>query len=329
MYRYSVLPGLLRDRAEQLLSEQGLDAIIVYGDVNWMYAPLMRLCRERGILLLADLTEMHKFRARLLLQPFWWDQRLYGKRFYPRLDGIVAISRPWVRAARCHGVPALRVPAMGEAEAQIPSARQSGETESFVLTYLGVLGPRDLPGTLMEGVRRAVVQGADLRLVCVGRTDCQASGRRAMRQVRSDPVLRERVTFTGWVSDEEVQEHLCRADALVLLRPDTRESRACFPTRLPEYLLTGRPVILSSAGDPSLYFQHRKNAWLVPPGDQPEELCKALVHLSSHRDEARAIGRAGQEVALNEFSYLKHGRRLLEFLRALQKRAAGKPLENA
>jgi glycosyltransferase involved in cell wall biosynthesis len=184
---------------------------------------------------------------------------------------------------------------------------------------MGPASARDLPGTLLEGIRLAVQGGLDARLVMVGNAAGYAAGRRAMQKVAADRLLRERVNFTGQIPHQQVPQRLLDCDATVLLRPETWETRACFPTRLPEYLLAAHPVILSAAGDIPLYCQHRRNAWLLPPGDQPGELAEALLHLATHREEAIAIGRAGWKTALDEFSYRTHAPRLLGFLERLRR----------
>ena len=66
--------------------------------------------------------------------------------------------------------------------------------------------------------------------------------------------------------------------------------------------------------------------WMLPPGHCPEKLADAIIHLKTHPEEARAIGLAGGETSVREFSLLKHGQRLKQFLQELQDRrtAAGK-----
>jgi glycosyltransferase involved in cell wall biosynthesis len=195
----------------------------------------------------------------------------------------------------------------------VPDEKPRGE---FRLVYVGKMYRRDLPKTLLAGVREALRRGVSVRLTVVGRMDCFSEAKRAQAEAIACPVLRGRVEFTGWVSDEAMQQQRRLADAFVLLRDDEREARACFPTRLPEYLLTMKPVILSDVGDIPLYLQHRHNAWLLPPGDRPRELADAIAALAGNPEEACRIGRVGRDTALSDFSFRVQGPRLLEFLEA-------------
>ncbi len=308
-----------RGRLRQAVAEEldcGADAAILYGNSWYIQGPIVPLCRERGRPCLIDLNEWYPLRVEW--HPLYWDQQLLVRRIFPGVSGLVGITRLWEEHARRRGVPVVRIPPVGEAESPPPAPVGRGPGDPFTLTYVGPLAARDLPATLLEGVRRAAGAGAPIRLVVVGDVAGRPTGREARHRVAADPVLRDRVTFTGWVSDEQLRRRLAEADATVLLRDQNWETRACFPTRLPDYLLTGRPAILSEAGDVPLYFRHRRNAWLVPPGDRPGELAEAIGHLAAHPQEAADIGAAGRRTCLEEFSYRRHAKRLLEFIQALR-----------
>ena len=306
---------LLSGTVARVIESEGIDAAILYGNSWHLMGPIAHLCRQRGVPCLVDLHEWYPLR--LTLHPAFWDQQILVRRMLSCVAGVVGISRLWEEHARRRGVPVVRIPAIGQAEAPPPPPPRQAPPGPFTLTYVGPLGTRDMPGTLLKGVRMAAEGGLDVRLVVVGDMRRHTSGKAAVRAAAADQVLRDRATFTGFVSDEELARRLGETDATVLLRPQTREAMACFPTRLPDYLLTGRPAILSAAGDVPLYFRHRQNAWLLPPGDRPEGLAEAMRHLAADPAGAAAIGRAGWQTALAEFSYRRHAPRLLEFLRSL------------
>ena len=303
------------------LIQQDFHAVLLYQGGWFLQKELLKLCQQNKTLALVDLTEWFSFSIHRILNPTFYDD-LFSRFFsLPKMNGIIAISTLFENYAKSKGCKVIRIPALGEIKKpDLPDIR---ERVGFTLTYLGALPERDMPFTLMDGVRRSLKQGLDLNLVVVGRVNSTSTGRQVLDMVKNDPLLRSRVMFAGWVNDKEVRCRLAESDALVLLRRQDRENRACFPTRLPEYLLTRKPVIISEFGDMSLYFQHRKNAWLLPPGDRPKELAKALLHLVSQPDEAQAIGQAGFETALNEFSYVMHGRRLRKFINGLRNHESG------
>ncbi len=303
------------DAAMAAVRRRGFDRVVVYGQ-SWLgLGAAVRRLSAAGLPVVADLNEWWLWRGMLPINAI--EQKLFRALSSRRLAGIIGISDFWWDFARRIDRPMIRIPAMGDEEFTDigPSA-----ADAFHLVYVGVLFRRDLPQTLLCGVRLALQRGHRVHLTIVGRTGLFPEAVKAANIVRDDPLLRDHVTLAGWVERDELTRIYSRAAAFVLLRDNDWETRACFPTRLPEFLATARPVITSDATDVAQYLKHGVEAWLVPPGDRPEALADAIGHLASHRDEAQRIGRAGAEAARREFSYRVHGRRLKDFLDGLQRR---------
>nr|WP_218932237.1 glycosyltransferase [Adhaeretor mobilis] len=302
--------------AIETLAEQTLpDAVIIYGHSGLISNPIRKFFQRREIPVVMDITEYHPTTIRRMLMTQSFDQWLCMKRLLPKLDGVIAISRWLEEFARRHKRPVLRIPALGEGLEEPLSS--SAESEKFTMTYLGSMIERDLPHSLLDGVLAAASRGLELDLVIVGRLEATSAGRAARARIKGDPRLCKCVTVTGWLTDEEMRSRLRESDCFVLLRDDEIQTRACFPTRLPDYLQSAKPTILSAVGDVNLYFRHRQNAWLLKPGSGPGELADALIYLHEHPHEASEIGRAGFHTCLEELGYQQHGSRLSEFLTKL------------
>ena len=307
------MPRLYRMAIEEEARNGLCDSVILFGQ-SWCQAmPLVKACKRLGITVVPVCTEWWRF-ARDVAR-FYWDQEMFRLRLLPKVDGIIAISRLWEDYACSQNMRVVRIPSLGD-DFPVAPGMDSKPCGEFRLVYVGMLFRRDLPMTLLAGVREALRRGLSVRLIVVGRTDVCPEAKRAQAEASDCPVLRGHVEFTGWISDQAMGEQRRLADAFVLLREDDWQTRACFPTRLPEYLLTTKPTIISDAGDIPLYLQHRQNAWVLPPGDRPRELADSIATLAGNPAEARRIGREGRETALREFSFRVQGPRLMEFLKA-------------
>ena len=143
----------------------------------------------------------------------------------------------------------------------------SGWLDSRSFTQ-GVLQRRDMPEAMLEAMRRLArrrrVSGwwYQAEMTCTGQAELSPGRSRRM------PGLKEFVTFTGYLSDEAFRRQRAAADGYVLLHEDSWESRACFPTRLSEFLCAGRPLIVSGVGDIPLYVRDGKDAVVLPPNNQ-------------------------------------------------------------
>jgi glycosyltransferase involved in cell wall biosynthesis len=113
---------------------------------------------------------------------------------------------------------------------------------------------------------------------------------------------------------------------LVLLRRDGLFSRAGLPTKLGEYLASGRPVVTTAVGDIPRYLRHGISAYLVASAD-PEAFADQMSYVLSHADEARTVGMRGRLAAERYFDYRRHGERLNAFIRDLQRRRDGRSPE--
>ena len=167
----------------------------------------------------------------------------------------------------------------------------------FSVVYVGVLFRRDLPDTMLDGVRVAIERGVDFTFSILGRPGGFPESVESVRRIEADPVFRNRVQIRGWVPRDHLRQIYSDAGSFLLLRQDDWISLASFPTRLPEFLSTGVPVITSRGENVDPYLKHRENAWLLPSGHAPQELADGISYLAAHRDEGLRIGRAGREVA--------------------------------
>jgi glycosyltransferase involved in cell wall biosynthesis len=307
------LPWRFASAALETVRQRGFDRILLYGQTWQGLGASVRQFAKAGLPMVVDLAE-------------WWrwgqgfrqisvDQGLFRRICMTKVSGIVGISTFWEEYARWLGKPMLRVPAMADEEFEDLGQRRS---DAFKLVYVGMLFRRDLPQAMIDGVRLALRRGCQFTFVILGRANLFPEALRAVHQIQSDPLLSDNVEIAGWVERKRIEEVYRDAGAFLLLRDNVWESRVCFPTRLPEYLTTARPVITSDVGDASLYLRHKQNAWLLPGGHQPEKLAEAICQLAANREDGERIGQAGLDTARQELSFRHHGQRLRSFLDGLR-----------
>lgn len=107
--------------------------------------------------------------------------------------------------------------------------------------------------------------------------------------------LNDHVRFTGMVPQNELPEIL-KAFDVAFISSRAGESFHYSPLKLWEYLATGLPVVVPSAGSLPRLLQHGVNAVLVEPGD-PHALADAICQLAGDEALRLRLGRAGREVA--------------------------------
>jgi glycosyltransferase involved in cell wall biosynthesis len=274
---------------------------------------LLETARATDTFVVADMVERFRPSLYYLLNGVYFEQMRLCASVLPQYDGILGISKAWCDWASARRLPSVWIPSFAEDHGQVRDEPSSGG-QPFTITFIGHWIEREKPRAILKAMRLCIDRGINVRMNVLGKVGQTRRERSAMRLLRSDPVLQKAVHFHGFVSDAERNRHLAEADAFILLRPDSRETDMLFPTRLPEYMLTANPVILSQVGSFPYCFEHRRDVWFVSKANAPHEIAEAIAQLAHDPDERHAIGQRGRQTALEQFSLDVLGERLARFL---------------
>ncbi|MFW6116158.1 MAG: glycosyltransferase [bacterium] len=311
-------------RLRELVKAGRCDLLIAYGRSMIMLAPLVSLCRTHGLPALLDVVELHSqfngFGGRA--SPIYWDWYL-GQRILPHwFDGLLIIAQGLRSVYEDVGVTQfLRVPAIEDwDDAQAGSKTRPNRTP-FHLVCVTKLIERDAPGVLLEAMRFLSMRQVPIQLNLLGKFREVPGSRRWVRLCEKDPHLRQVVNLVGRVSDESLMRHFSRADGFVLTRRDARPEMCSFPTRLVEYLKTGRPVLVSAVGDIPDYLRDGVDAIFLSPDDSAQ-VAQVIADVAANPARARDIGRRGRCTGARVFDRTTHAARILEFAEGLRKAKA-------
>jgi glycosyltransferase involved in cell wall biosynthesis len=321
--RWRVVSSLLaaRRRIRELNAASGVDAVLLYSGQLSTARFFRSVSRSVGALHVLDLTEM----------PYHWlpagtareaKQDRYGERFLRRFDLVVAISSYLATYASKHLKPSAEVvvlPIMVDPDEYAPD--RSPATAPRLVTYVGMLSERkDGVATLMRAFSRVAPDFPDVSLRLVGDSDdARVSNVPEFRALAGELGVVDRVEFTGQVPRADIPRHLGEASVLVLARPSSQQADAGFPTKLGEYLASGRPVIATRTSDIADYLTDGESAYLVPPDDL-DAMADKLRQVLSDPGGTAAVGAAGRRFAEMNFDYRMAGRMLAGRIRRLAAR---------
>ena len=233
-------------------------------------------------------------------------------------DGVLVIStflEKYYASRIRKGAGILRIPILVDTEQIKPGEFRQIKGQKHIV-YAGNLKHPGEVSSLIEAYSMVAVKYPEWNLQIIGdapKTDMLAR----MRKMAAELSLEGRVEFTGMVRRDEMPVYLGKAGVLALPRPSGIFSTAGFPTKLGEYLATGKPVVVTSVGDIPLFLEDRVSAYLVPP-DDPEAFAQKLDEVLANYDQALQVGQKGREVAIHEFDHRSNCKKIVEFVRELQ-----------
>ena len=300
---------------------EGIDALFLLTTWNQDLIPLICLNSYLNLKVLHERTEYPfidsrpGFRGR-------FDLWLYLHFIEKKFDGIYVINNMLANYFRTYlrnKVP-VEIINMIVDPGRFETLKREKNNHPRYIAYCGVLNSaKDGVDILIESYIAAVKSGRipdDVGLWLIGEYSNDLFKSR-INNIIFEAALQDKIIFTGRLGRMEVPEYLNNAEALALARPANKQSEGGFPTKLGEYLATGKPVIVTNTGEISLFLKDGVNAFIAEPGNV-RSFTDKIVEVFSDYSRAIEIGMNGRKLADTEFNYLKQAEKLANFIMSLK-----------
>jgi glycosyltransferase involved in cell wall biosynthesis len=244
---------------------------------------------------------------------------LYTSYIYKLFDGIFVMTGPlreYFEGRIRHNAKLTIIPMTVETDRFCNYADSNNKEKRRYIAYCGDMrGNKDGVEVLIEAFSLIEKKYPELMLYLIGDSSNSQEFEKIKEKVAHYGLI-EKVVFTGRLKREEMPEYLCHATLLALARPSSLQSEGGFPTKLGEYLSTGKPVIATKVGEIPHFLQDGINAFLSDP-DSSEAFAAKIDCALSDYERAISIGKAGQGIARSIFDYRVQSEKLLEFIKSV------------
>lgn len=263
-------------------------------------------------------TEGNKFtRITTVRKTLQW---LTLRQIFPKMDGIIVISENLKAVVKRYApsTPVLKVPVLVDVSRTQPLTMGTPPHPNPYLFHAGSLSiQKDGIIKVIEAYAKAatILKQSSIRLdlILTNKRTFQPVWH-SIEKILIDYDLVEQLKITGYLSETELHGYIQQASALVINKPSTFQNKYNFPTKLGDYLLSGRPVILAAEGIEANNFLHDNiNSIIVPP-DDVESIKNALIYCCLNPIKADKIGKAGRQSALDYFDYRKNSLQIKNFM---------------
>lgn len=313
--RYYELKGLLVAlwRIVKQRRRGALDWVYLYQRDARITVPVISLCRLLRIPVILEVNEWLPALGRFSsLQCF-----LFSVFTLRKVQGIIVISSylgelvTKNNIAMSDPVPVLKVPVMTD----VGNISSPDEVRPYIL-WCGDLGSySDAAEFMVEVLRYLYDESENIKLFLVGKAGTATLERleniRIQLQI-SDGCL----IYTGYVDEGSLKTLYQQATALLLPLAPNEKDMARFPTKISEYLASGRPVVATAVGELTNYLVDGNNAYLAEPGNVAC-FAERIIEIIHNPVKASEIGLEGQLLCRHSFSHKVHGLRIMQFVETL------------
>lgn len=291
------------------------DVVILYGTHLSYLLRLQKYAANANVQLLLDVVEWYDPRHLPggLFGPFSamneWSMRYAAK----NVDGLFVISSYLESHFSRAGCRTLRVPPLFSPRLADRPLSFRDKNLTLNICYVGTPGRKEEFSILFAGLKMAQDVGANVYMHMVGLTESEFRSSYPAAIGRSESC--GSIKFYGRVPNESAKVIISSCDFMIVVRQRSRVTQAGFPSKVPESLSLGTPVIVNKFSDLEQYVRLGK-AGLIIDSLSIEGVCSAICTAAAIDEaELNQFKTNARNIAEKEFSPLSYSEKIDQFLR--------------
>jgi glycosyltransferase involved in cell wall biosynthesis len=290
--------------------EKKPDIIILYGTHLGYLIRLLKFTKKYNIKLILDVVEWYDPRHLPggLLGPFAIMNELSMRFFVKKVDGIITISEYLKKYYSQSVKEIVLIPPVFQS---IKSSDDRIENSIITLCYVGTPGKKEDFNSLFKALDKLYELNVKLKFNFVGMNKEEFVNRyHDVKFINNEVCCR----FHGKVSNVVAKEIIKASDFMLVFRPNLRFSNAGFPSKIPESLSLGTPVICNVFSDIKLYLTDGKDSFIIEDNDQNSFLEKFSIIFSQNDHERLTMRDNSEKTFFQYFYYKNYSEELNKFL---------------
>jgi glycosyltransferase involved in cell wall biosynthesis len=184
-------------------------------------------------------------------------------------------------------------------------------SERFMIVYVG--GMTEDRGILesIKAVHRASIDHPEIMLLLMGGFKSQEYRKICLEYIDRNN-LYDKVELIGHKPHNEVPKYIVASDiGIALFHPTKRMIKTSYPIKLFEYMICGKPVIVSDLPAMKKVIDEAKCGLFVNPMDI-DDVSKTMVYAAEHPAELSAMGRRAKKAINTKYNWEKMGKVLVD-----------------
>lgn len=181
--------------------------------------------------------------------------------------------------------------------------------EILTIGYGGTLNSSNGISLLVEAVEELFKKKINTRLVLFGPS--LPSYHKQLSEYIAKKNLRDKILIFPEKNNTEAIKFIHDSiDILVIPKLNDHRARGYIPSKLGDYLYSGKPVLVSNVGEMSSYIKDNITGYIIEP-DDIFSLTSKLKYIIQNYADAKLVGKAGEKIS-EQFDYRQQVEKLIK-----------------
>ena len=299
-----------------IVEKERPDTIVFHTIPTNLLKKLIKLKSKYGFDLINDCVEWYskeQMVPTVISRIQYYTRDMWMRKILPGKVRVIAISQYLKEYFDSNNTPCEYLPSICDTQKVL--FNKTVDENKITIVYAGSPGKKDLFGSVVRAIKMLTdEERKKLELNIIGATPMQIA-ENAECTVNELNALDDSIHFLPRMSHEEVLQQLEKADFTILIRPEhLRYAKAGFPTKVPESLSAGTPIICNLTSDLAMYLTDGVNS-IISSGPDATSVCEAFKKaILLNGEQRRKMYANARETAEEKFDYRLYKDKINAFL---------------
>lgn len=229
----------------------------------------------------------------------------------PYYDGLITISDNLSMLYFKRNKNILQIPILAEVPVKINPPLRYNYDNPFKIVFTGTVNIRkeNLHFVLNSMYN---LRSYNIELHLYGSLDTQ--NKKELENLKNKYNLNKNLYYHGVVNSSSLNSVYKKAHLLILPRGYTKQNHYGFSTKLSDYLVSGRPILVTNVSDNPKYIKDNINGFIIPP-DSLESMTNKIKYIySNYNSLNESISNNALQTVKESFDYKLYSNKLFQFL---------------
>ena len=303
-YRYSIIVSLFYVIKNYIINKKAT-FVIYYGVDPYVELTLLLFSKMFKLKIYKEESEnpqLYFDKYRFL--PKWYMKFIYMRIVYKKYTGILVMTQILKKLFITNGIPENKILIVSQT---VDIKRFENCNLNFSITlpsdYIAYVGSlkqkKDGVLTLVKAFYDVSINFPKIHLVIAG--EASHNEIEDLMEIINRLKLEGKVHYIGSIKAIEIPTFFYFAKLLVSCRPYSLQSEYGFPTKVVEYLASGKPLVTTLTGELTTYLQDNVNAFIAND-ENHENISTKIIEVLNNYDFAIKVALKGKEIVSNKFN---------------------------